>query len=183
MNEREKMIAGELYNALDPELKAERRRARDLVRCYNELPETQKRKRLNVLRKLLGHVGERVAVVPPFQVDYGTQVTLEDHVLLNFGCVILDTCAVTIGEGTLVAPGVHFYSATHPIDSTARRAGLAMGLPITVGKDVWIGGGSIVLPGVKIGNDSVIGAGSVVTKDIPAGVVAVGNPCRVIRPV
>lgn len=183
MTEREKMLAGALYDASDAELVAMRRRSRDLVRRYNGLTEEQQDERLEALRSLLGHVGARVEVVPPFQVDYGDFVTLGDGVFLNFGCVILDVCEVRIGAGTLVAPGVHFYSATHPVDPAVRRSGLELGAPITVGENVWVGGGSIVLPGVTIGDDSVIGAGSVVTRSIPAGVVAVGNPCRVVRDV
>ena len=183
MTEREKMLSGALYDAMDADLVAGRRRARDLVRRYNGLGEEEQDERLETLRSLLGGVGDHVEVVPPFQVDYGTYVTLGDGVFLNFGCVILDTAPVTIGAGTLVAPGVHFYAATHPIDPTMRRQGLEMGAPITVGENVWIGGGTLVLPGVTIGDDSVVGAGSVVTKDIPAGVVAVGNPCRVVRAV
>ncbi|HEX9951406.1 MAG TPA: sugar O-acetyltransferase [Rubricoccaceae bacterium] len=175
MTEREKMLAGDLYVANDPDLAAARDRARTLVRTYNAAPDAA------TLRDLLGHVGERVEVVPPLQVDYGTYVSLGDGVFINFNCVILDTCAVTIGAGTLVGPGVQFYAATHPLDPAARRGGLESGAPITVGENVWIGGGALIMAGVTIGDDSVIGAGSVVTRSVPAGVLAAGNPCRVIR--
>ena len=175
MTEREKMLAGDLYVANDPDLVAARARARALVRTYNAAPDAV------TLRELLGHVGARVEVVPPLQVDYGTYVTLGDGVFINFNCVILDTCAVTIGAGTLVGPGVQFFAATHPVDPAVRRQGLEMGAPITVGENVWIGGGAILLAGVTIGDDSVIGAGSVVTRSVPAGVLAAGNPCRVVR--
>ncbi len=181
MTERDKMLAGDLYDALDPALVAERAAARDGVRAFNALPEADLAERLAVLRRLLGHVGARVEVVPPFQVDYGTHVSLGDGVFLNFGCTILDTCPVTIGAGTLVGPNVQFYAATHPTDPAVRRQGLELGAPITVGENVWIGGGAILLAGVTVGDDSVVGAGSVVTQSIPAGVVAVGNPCRVLR--
>lgn len=175
------MLAGELYNALDPALTEERAHARDLVRTYNGLPETEPAARRATLEALLGHVGARVEVVPPVQVDYGTHVSLGDGVFLNFNCVLLDTCPIRIGAGTLVGPGVQFYAATHPTRPDVRRQGLELGAPITVGENVWIGGGAILLAGVTIGDDSVIGAGSVVTKDVPAGVVAVGNPCQVVR--
>ena len=175
MTEREKMLAGDLYVANDPDLVAARARARALVRTYNAAPDA------TTLCELLGHVGARVEVVPPLQVDYGTYVTLGDGVFINFYCVILDTCAVTIGAGTLVGPGVQFFAATHPVDPAVRRQGLEMGAPITVGENVWIGGGAILLAGVTIGDDSVIGAGSVVTRSVPAGVLAAGNPCRVVR--
>lgn len=181
MTERDKMLSGALYDASDPDLVAARHRAAAAVARYNALPPHDVAARADALRSLLGHVGENVEVVSPFQVDYGTYVTLGDGVFLNFGCVILDTCAVTIGAGTLVAPGVHFYAATHPVDPSVRRSGLEMGAPITVGENVWIGGRSVLLPGVTIGNDTTIGAGSVVTNDIPSGVLAVGTPCRVIR--
>ena len=183
MTQRDKMLTGALYDATDPDLVAARHRATAVLQRYNALPPTGLAERTDVLRGLLGHVGERVEVVPPFQADYGTHITLGDGVFLNFGCVILDTAAVRIGAGTLVGPGVHFYAATHPVDPDVRRAGLELGAPITVGKNVWIGGGTILLAGVSVGDDSVIGAGSVVTRDVPAGVVAVGNPCRVLRPI
>ena len=181
MTERQKMEAGALYVANDPDLVADRRRARDLVRRYNGLGEDAQAERAETLRTLLGGVGERVEVVPPFQVDYGRYVTLGDDVFLNFNCVVLDVCRVSIGAGTLVGPGVQFYGATHPTDPAVRRQMLESGGPITVGENVWIGGGAIVLAGVTIGDDSVIGAGSVVTRSVPAGVLAAGNPCRVIR--
>ena len=181
MTERDKMLAGELYDAWDPALVAERRRAAALVQRFNAAPAEDAAGRTALLRELLGHVGDGVEVMAPLQVDYGAQISLGDKAFLNFGCVILDTCRVTIGAGTLVAPGVHFYAATHPTDPGARRSGLEMGAPITVGDNVWIGGRTVVLPGVTIGDDTTIGAGSVVTRDVPAGVVAVGSPCRVVR--
>ena len=183
MTERDKMLSGALYDATDAALVAARHRATAVLQRYNALPPTDLAERTAVLRSLLGHVGERVEVVPPFQVDYGTQISLGDGVFLNVGCVILDTAHVRIGAGTLVGPNVQFYAATHPVDPALRRAGLELGAPITVGANVWIGGGTILLAGVTVGDDSVIGAGSVVTRDVPAGVVAVGSPCRVLRPV
>ena len=181
MTERDKMLAGDLYDAADPALVAERHRAAGLVQRYNALPPADTTARTDLLRDLLGQVGEGVEVMAPFQVDYGAHISLGDNVFLNFACVILDTCAVTIGAGSLVAPGVHFYAATHPTDPEVRRSGLEMGAPITVGENVWIGGRTVILPGVTIGDNTTIGAGSVVTSSLPAGVVAVGNPCRVVR--
>ena len=181
MTEREKMESGALYFANDPELVAARHRAHDLVRHYNGLDEDAQAERKETLRGLLGGIGERSEIVPPFQVDYGTYVVLGDDVFLNFNCVILDVCEVRIGAGTLVGPGVQFYGATHPTDPAVRRQGLELGGPITVGENVWIGGGTIILSGVAIGDDTTIGAGSVVTRSVPAGVLAAGNPCRVIR--
>jgi len=177
------MLAGALYDASDPELTRDRARARDLVRRYNATDEGRQAERRALLEALLGSVGDGVEVVPPFQCDYGTYLHLGERAFLNFNCVVLDTCEVRIGAGTLVGPGVQFYAATHPTDPAVRRAGLEMGAPITVGANVWIGGGAILLAGVTVGDDAVIGAGSVVTRDVPAGVLAAGNPCRVLRPV
>jgi maltose O-acetyltransferase len=180
-SEKAKMLAGALYDASDPELARARARARDLVRRYNATDEGRGAARRALLDELLGSVGASVEVVSPFQCDYGAYLHLGDRVFLNFNCVVLDVCEVRIGAGTLVGPGVQFYAATHPTDPAVRRSGLELGAPITVGANVWIGGGAIVLAGVTIGDDAVIGAGSVVTRDVPAGVLAVGNPCRVVR--
>lgn len=175
------MLAGALYDASDLDLVTARTHARDLVRRYNATPDGARAERRAILESLLGSVGEGVEVVPPFQCDYGTYLHLGDRVFLNFNVVVLDTCAVRIGSGTLVGPGVQFYAATHPTDPTVRRRGLENGAPITVGENVWIGGGAILLAGVTVGDDSVVGAGSVVTRSLPPGVLAAGNPCRVVR--
>lgn len=180
-SEREKMLAGELYLASDPELAAMRLRCRALTRRYNTSREDETELRTVVLRELFGSLGARCEVEPPFRCDYGSNIHAGDGLFLNFGCVILDVCPVRIGRSFFAAPGVHIYTATHPIDAELRCAGPELGAPVTIGDRVWIGGSSVVCPGVSIGDDTVIGAGSVVTRDIPAGVVAAGNPCRVLR--
>jgi len=177
--EREKMLAGELYDACDPELTEERKIARELIRLYNASTESDDRE--GILRRLLGHIGEGVIIEPPFYCDYGTYIHLGNRVYMNFGCVILDCNEVRIGDNVMFGPYVQIYAAHHPIKASERIRGLELAHPIRIGNNVWLGGGTIVLPGVTIGDDTTIGAGSVVTKDIPPGVVAAGNPCRVIR--
>jgi maltose O-acetyltransferase len=179
--EREKMLSGEWYLATDPELVAMRLRARRLVQRYNASDPGAAMERHTLLEELLGGVGRDAVIEPPFHCDYGTHVTIGDGVFANFGCVFLDCAPITIGAQTQLGPAVQLYTATHPIDAAARVAGPEGALPIAVGRRVWLGGGTIVLPGVTIGDDTVIGAGSVVTRDVPAGVIAVGNPCRVLR--
>jgi maltose O-acetyltransferase len=180
-SEREKMLEGELYNPLDPELVAERQCARRLFKLLNDSDVDRVAKRLQLIKELIPRSGENVWIEPPFYCDYGSNIMLGDRVYFNFNCTILDIAPVTIGAGVKFGPGVHLYTATHPLNAAERNSGLEFGRPIEIGDDVWIGGGAIVCPGVKIGARSVIGAGSVVTKDIPADVVAVGNPCRVMR--
>jgi len=181
MTEKEKMLAGEMYDAADPQLAAERRRARDLLQALNASRAGQRELRKDVIRRLFGAAGEGVAIEPPFFCDYGANIRLGDRVFFNFNCVVLDPARVTIGSDVLFGPAVQVYTATHPLGYEARRAWLESARPVTIGSDVWIGGGSIILPGVTIGSRSVIGAGSVVTRDVPEGVFAAGNPCRVIR--
>ncbi len=173
------MLAGELYDSNDPELVSARDAAVRLYRRFNssEDPEEQ----LRLLGELLGSLGAGCTIMPPFFVDYGKNIYLGSKVYMNVGCVILDSAKVTIGDETMLGPTVQLYAATHPIDAELRTSGLELTKPINIGRRVWIGGGSVVCPSVTIGDDTTIGAGSVVTKDIPAGVVAVGNPARVIR--
>jgi maltose O-acetyltransferase len=180
-SEREKMLTGELYNAADPELTAGRQRARSLTRRFNATTEEEPGERLKILRELLGAVGPRVEIEPPFRVDYGNNIFIGDNFYANFGCIILDCARVTIGENVMLAPNVQIYAAHHPIEAAERIKGPELASPITIGNNVWIGGGAIICPGVTIGDNTTIGAGSVVTKDIPANVVAAGNPCRVLR--
>jgi maltose O-acetyltransferase len=177
-SEREKMLAGELYDPLDPELVALRARARDRLWEYNATRESDEAVRRRILCDLFGAGGESAWVQPPFFCDYGTNIHLGEKVYFNFNCVVLDVCAVRIGSRTLFGPAVQIYAATHPLDAELRKS-RELGAEVTIGSDVWVGGGAIILPGVTIGDRAVIGAGSVVTKDIPAGVIAVGNPCRV----
>ena len=181
MTERDKMLAGALYDALDPDLAAARSRARDLVARLNATPDGERAERRARLDALLGTAGDGIEVVSPFFCDYGAQIHLAERVFVNAGAVMLDTAEIRLGAGTLVGPNVQFYAATHPTDPALRRQGLELGAPITVGANVWIGGGAILLAGVTVGDDTVIGAGSVVTRSLPAGVLAVGTPCRVVR--
>jgi len=178
--EREKMLAGELYDALDPNLVAARNRARDLCQDLNASREGQTELRRSILREVFGSGGDTVWMQPPFFCDYGSNIFLGERVFFNFNCVVLDVCKVTIGDFTLFGPAVQIYTPMHPMDAALRRL-QEFGKPIEIGSDVWVGGGAIICPGVRIGSKSVIGAGSVVTRDIPAGVFAAGNPCRVIR--
>lgn len=179
-SERDKMLAGELYDALDLELVASRARARDLCQALNKSAEADADQRRAILRDLFGAGGETVWMQPPFYCDYGENIRLGERVFFNFNCVVLDVCPVTIGHFTLFGPAVQIYTPMHPMDAVARR-GKEYGKPVAIGADVWVGGGAIILPGVTIGDRTAIGAGSVVTRDIPAGVFAAGNPCRVIR--
>ena len=180
--EKQKMLAGELYNALDPELSEARRRCRDLCQRLNASSEGQEEERRRILVELFGGPTD-VSIQPPFFCDYGTNIRLGSKVYFNFNCLILDVMPVEIGSNVLFGPSVHIYAATHPLDADERRTGLESGRPVTIGSDVWVGGGAIICPGVTIGDRSVIGAGSVVTRSVPADVIAAGNPCRVIRPV
>lgn len=178
--ELEKMLAGELYDPLDPELVRARERARDLCQDLNASRERDEESRRRILKELFGKGGESVWMQPPFFCDYGSNIHLGERVFFNFNCVVLDVCRVAIGDYTLFGPAVQIYTATHPMNAELRRK-QEFAKPITIGSDVWVGGGAIVCPGVQIGSKSVIGAGSVVTRDVPEGVFAAGNPCRVIR--
>jgi maltose O-acetyltransferase len=179
--EKEKMLSGELYNALDPELAGERLRARLLLKELNDSREDEEEKRREIISELIPGAGANLWLQPPFYCDYGTNIDTGDNVFFNFNCVILDVMPVKVGSRTLFGPNVHIYTATHPMDSRERARGLEFGKPVTIGEDAWIGGSAVICPGVTIGDRSVIGAGSVVTKDIPPDVFAAGNPCRVIR--
>jgi maltose O-acetyltransferase len=179
-SELEKMLAGEPYESLDPELVGLRERARDLCWALSATKESQQGERRALLEQLLGSGGDSAWIQPPFFCDYGSNIRLGRMVYFNFNCVVLDVCEVTIGEHTMLGPAVQLYTATHPLDAAERRRA-EYGEPIAIGSDCWIGGGAIILPGVKVGSKTVIGAGSVVTRDIPSGVVAAGNPCRVLR--
>ncbi len=179
-SEREKMLAGELYDPLDAELVAARERARDLCQSLNATRESQVEARRAILRDLFGRGGDTVWMQPPFFCDYGTNIELGERVFFNFNCIVLDVCPVRIGDYTLFGPGVQILTPMHPMDAELRRRE-EYGKPIEIGSDVWVGGAALILPGVRIGSRSVIGAGSVVTRDVPADVFAAGNPCRVIR--
>jgi maltose O-acetyltransferase len=179
--EEAKRLAGELYLASAPELVAKRARARQLTSRYNATGPHERAKRRRLLVELFAAVGDHVEIEPPFHCDYGTQILVGADVYANVGCVVLDCARVEIGDRVLLGPGVHLYAATHPVDPALRRSGHELAAPVTIGADVWLGGGVIVCPGVTIGPGATIGAGSVVTRDIPPGVVAGGNPCRILH--
>ena len=179
-SEREKMLAGELYDPLDPELVSARARARNLCQDLNATREEDEEERRRLLVMLFGAGGDEVWMQPPFFCDYGSNIYLGKRVFFNFNCVVLDVCAVRIGDYTLCGPAVQIYTATHPLEADLRRT-REFAKPVTIGSDVWVGGAAIICPGVTIGSRTVIGAGSVVTRDLPDGVFAAGNPCRVIR--
>lgn len=174
------MLAGELYDPLDAELIAARERARDLCLALNATREAQRAERRRILEDLLGAGGDSVWMQPPFHCDYGTNIRLGTRVFFNFNCVVLDVCEVRIGDYTLFGPGVQILTPLHPMDHEQRRKH-EFGKPIDIGADVWVGGGALILAGVRIGARAVIGAGSVVTRDIPGDAFAAGNPCKVIR--
>ena len=178
--ERDRMLAGQLYDPLDAALVAARVRARDLCRALNASAESDTEGRRGLLRELFGAGGDSVWMQPPFFCDYGANIELGERVFFNFNCVVLDVCRVRIGSFTLFGPAVQIYTPMHPLDAALRRRE-EFGKPVAIGSDVWVGGGAIILPGVRIGSRAVIGAGSVVTRDVPADVFAAGNPCRVIR--
>lgn len=180
-NEKEKMLAGELYIAADLQLANERKQARRLTRNYNNTTEEETEKRRQILTELFAKVGQNIEIEPPFYCDYGSNIYVGDKFYMNFGCVILDCNKVEIGDNVLCAPYVQIYTAYHPTSPEIRLSGQELAAPVKIGNNVWIGGGAIICPGVTIGDNSTIGAGSVVTKDIPENVIAVGNPCRIIR--
>ena len=181
MSEKDNMLAGLFYDASDAELVQQRQQARRLLLQYNSTDPADEEKRRDLTRSLFGQAGNGLHIEPPFFCDYGSNIYFGDRVFINFNCVILDCARVEIGEGTQIAPSVQIYTATHPTEPKTRASGKEFAAPVKIGKNVWIGGGSIILPGVTIGDHAVIGAGAVVNKDIPALAVAVGNPARVIR--
>ncbi|WP_291666883.1 sugar O-acetyltransferase [Clostridium sp.] len=181
MTEKEKMLSGNLYMANDKELKADMKKSRMLTRLFNNTTEEQKGYRAELLKELFKKTGENIYIEPPFRCDYGCNISVGNNFYANFDCIILDVCNVDIGENVFFAPRVCIYTAGHPIDADVRNTGLEFGKPVKIGNNVWVGGSTVINPGVTIGNNVVIGSGSVVTKDIPDNVIAVGNPCRVLR--
>jgi maltose O-acetyltransferase len=178
---KQRMLAGDLYRADDPELQADARRARRLEARFNEADPDDDAGRRAVLEELLGAIGEGTVIRPPFRCDYGSQLRIGARCFANTGLVALDVVGITIGDDVQIGPNVQLLTPTHPVDADVRRAGWEAGEPIVIGDDVWLGGGVIVCPGVTIGAATVVGAGAVVARDLPAGVVAVGNPARVVR--
>jgi maltose O-acetyltransferase len=180
-SEREKMLDDDPYIALDPELQQMYRRAQNLLDTFNRSAYADIDTRREVIKTLFGAIGSNFKIERPFYCDYGCHIYAQDNLYINFDCTILDGNKVYLGNNVLLAPKVQIYTAYHPIDPQLRNAGVEMAASISIGDNVWIGGGAIICPGVSIGENTTIGAGSVVTKAIPANVVAVGNPCRVIR--
>lgn len=184
MTEKEKLEQGLWYDAnYDPELLRDRMAAEDLCFDLNQTRLSQTDAREALLRKLLPHLGERVNILSPFHTDYGTRCFIGDDSFLNHGAYLMDCAPITIGKHCFIGPNCGMYTAIHPLIAEERNQGLELARPITLGDNVWLGGDVTILPGVTIGSGSVIGAGSVVTRDIPPNVVAVGNPCRVLRPI
>lgn len=181
MTEKQKMLAGEMYNPLDKVLMAEREQAKLLFQKINSLDETQKEQRKLLLYKLFGKAGKNLWVEPPFYCDYGYNISVGYNVFMNYNCCILDVMPVTLGNRVMLAPNVQIYTATHPLHARERNSGKEFAKPISIGDDVWIGGGAIICPGVTIGHRVVIAAGAVVTKDVPDDVLVGGNPAKVIK--
>ena len=181
--EKEKMIAGKMYDPLDKQLVEDRLQTRLLIKALNETREDDIAERSRILRELIPNAAPDLWLQLPFYCDYGYNLNIGQRVFFNFNCVVLDVAPVTIGSRTLFGPNVQIYTATHPMNHMQRASGLEYAKPITIGEDVWVGGSAVICPGVTIGDRSVIGAGSVVTRDIPTDVFAAGNPCRVIRPI
>lgn len=179
--EKQKMLAGEAYLAADPELVQERQRARRTTRLLNDTMENELSQRNVLIRRLFGAADESTEIEPPFHCDYGYNIYVGKRFYANFDCVILDVCEVRIGDDCLLGPGVQIYTATHPLDPARRAARQESGGPVRIGNNVWIGGRSIILPGVSIGDNAVVAAGSIVTKDVPAGALVMGNPATIRR--
>ena len=180
-SEKEKMISGEFYMPWKEDLPKERMHAKEVVFEYNNLNPKEKDKRKELLRELFSNSPKEFLIEPPFRCDYGYNILWGENSYANYNLTILDCAKVTIGENVLIGPNVGIFTASHPINPVDRKSGLESAQPITICDNVWIGGGSIINPGVTIGENSIIGSGSVVTKDIPKNVIAVGNPCKVIK--
>jgi maltose O-acetyltransferase len=179
--EKEKMLAGDLYRAVGPQLAADQLRADRLLRAYNATGAEEAERRWAILTELFGAVGQGVAVRPPFHCDYGYNIRLGRGTFINFGCVFLDVAPIVLGDNCQIGPAVQIYAADHPREPDLRREGYESAVAVHIGDNVWLGGGAIILPGVSVGDDAIIGAGSVVTRDVPAGVTAVGNPAKILR--
>lgn len=179
--EKEKMLSGELYQAADPELVNDRLNARRLTRLFNQSLETDHEPRLELLKELFGSTGNHYYVEPSFRCDYGYNIHVGENFYANFDCVFLDVCEIRIGDNCFLAPGVHIYTAAHPLDAQERISGAEFGKPVAIGHNVWIGGRAVINPGVKIGNNAVIASGAVVTKDVPDNAVVGGCPAKIIK--
>lgn len=181
MTEEEKMLQGELYHGNDEELVKKRQRAKELLFDLHTLRPSQLEQRNSIFKQLIGKVGKNLFIEPPFLCDYGSNIEIGNDFYANYNCIMLDAAKIVIGNHVLLGPNVNIYAAGHPIEPELRLQDLEYAKPITIGNNVWIGGNTVINPGVRIGDNSIIGSGSVVTKDIPANVIAVGNPCKVIK--
>jgi maltose O-acetyltransferase len=181
-SQRERMLAGDLYFADDPDLLQESRRAEGLMKEYNDSSPFDPARRRRILSELLGSFGDGSEIRPPFYCDYGVHTHIGARTFVNFGLVALDVAPITVGDDVQIGPRVQLLTPTHPLEPEPRRAKWEAAKPVTIGDNVWLGGGVIVCPGVTVGRDTVVGAGAVVTRDLPAGVLAVGNPARIVRP-
>ncbi|MFJ4372480.1 sugar O-acetyltransferase [Pseudomonas japonica] len=179
LSEKQKMLTGQLYRATCPELQAEQIANKHWMQRYNSAVDLLNEQRRELLVAHFARVGAGAVIRPPFYCDYGYNIELGANVFMNFNCVILDICRVSIGDDCQIGPAVQIYAADHPRDPDLRRSGLESGKPVTIGRNVWIGGGAIILPGVTVGDNAIIGAGSVVSRDVPAGATVMGNPARV----
>ncbi|WP_300381121.1 sugar O-acetyltransferase [Clostridium sp.] len=179
--DKELMLEGKLYMAGGGELSRDVKKSRRVTRLFNNTTEEQKEYRKELLKDLFKSTGKDFYVEPPFRCDYGCNISIGENFYANYDCIILDVAKVKIGKNVFFAPRVNIFTAGHPIDADVRNTLLEFGKPVTIGDNVWVGGNTVINPGVTIGNNVVIGSGSVVTKDIPGNVIAVGNPCRVLR--
>lgn len=179
--EKEKMISGKPYRAFDEELTKERNHARKLVFDINSLRPDEIEKRNEILKRLLGSTGNKYCIEPPFRCDYGYNIGIGENFYSNYNLIILDCASVQIGENVLIGPNVSIYTAGHPLHYEMRNQDYEYAFPVSIGNNVWIGGNAVINPGINIGDNSVIGSGSVITKDIPANVIAAGNPCYILR--
>lgn len=175
------MLHGERYHAGDPELVKDRLNARRLTRLFNQSLETDDTQRSELLKEMFGSTGKNLYIEPAFRCDYGFNIHVGENFYANFDCVFLDVCEIRIGDNCFIAPGVHIYTATHPLNAEERISGVEYGIPVTIGHNVWIGGRAVINPGVKIGNNVVIASGAVVTKDVPDNVVVGGSPAKIIK--
>ncbi|WP_085522820.1 sugar O-acetyltransferase [Tuberibacillus sp. Marseille-P3662] len=179
--EKNKMLHGQLYQPTDATLVKEQKKAKRLTRLYNQTLETEDSKRTEILKDLFGSTGENIFIEPHFRCDYGYNIHVGENFYMNFDCVFLDVSDIRIGDHCFIAPGVHIYTAAHPLNPYERSSGLEYGIPVTIGHNVWIGGRAVLNPGVQIGDNVVVASGSVVTKNVPDNVVVGGNPAKIIK--